>query len=301
MEYSTTKNEKMKNLLTIILCCLTVGAVYGASGIPGAPNDSTKVEKQNEPDVLQVYSGYVKDTFQIKIHLPEAYSKQDTLPVVYLLDGDFFGPMLSVGLRQMNRAGKLPPLILVSVGYSSVEKMDSLRVRDYLYPATIPSDEMEAPGGGDRFLDFLEKELTPYIDKLYPSNPKTSVLMGHSFGGYFTLYSMLSYLERNSGPFSRFISASPTLWYNDFFLNQIPERVKNYEGESIILYTGVGGLENQQWSISPLVNFNAMLVDGRSPSLKTMNVVFSDLDHMDVAMVTFLKGLEYTLHENSGN
>lgn len=290
----------MKNLLAIVLICLASGAVCYPSGIVETKKDLSKARSHVEPDSVQMYSNYVKDTFQIKIHVPEGYSRKDTLPVVYLLDGNFFEPMLSVAVRQMNRAGKLPPLILVSIGYASFEKMDSLRVRDYLYPATIPSDEMKAPGGGNKFYQFLEEELAPYIGKLYHNDPKLNVLMGHSFGGYFTLYSLLSYLENASGSFNRFISASPTLWYNDFYLNQISEKVKNYRGETIVLYTGVGGLENQHWSISPLVDFNLMVTSSRPPSLKTKSVVFNDLDHMDVAMVTFLKGLEYILNNESG-
>jgi len=290
----------MKNLLLTVLLCFAFWAVCCTSGILGTIKDPTKAMRYIELDSVQIYSHYVKDTFQIKIHVPDGYSRQDTLPVVYLLDGNFFDPMLSVAVRQMNRAGKLPPLILVSIRYASLERMDSLRVRDYLYPAAIPSDEMTAPGGGKKFLDFLEKELTRYIGKSYHSEPQSNVLIGHSFGGYFTLYSLLSYLEMESGFFNRFISASPTLWYNDFYLNQIPEKVKNYQGETIILYTGVGGLENQQWSISPLVDFNLMVASSGSPWLRTKNVVFSGLDHMDVAMVTFLKGLEYILNENGG-
>lgn len=42
--------------------------------------------------------------------------------------------------------------------------MDSLRARDYLYPKAIPSDEISAVGGGQKFNDFLIKELLPAID-----------------------------------------------------------------------------------------------------------------------------------------
>ena len=299
-EYSIIKNE-MKNLLSTVLLCLAFGALYYPLGIVGTIQDPGKAERHNEPDSVQMYSNYVKDTFQIKTHVPENYSRQDTLPVVYLLDGNFFEPMLSVAVRQMTRAGKLPPLILVSIGYNSLEKMDSLRVRDYLYPASIPSDEMDAPGGGNRFLDFLDKELVPYITEKYPNDPSSNVLVGHSFGGYFTLYSLLSYLEKGSGPFKRFVSASPTLWYHDFYLNQIPEKVKHYWGEPILIYTSVGGLENQQWSISPLLDFTQAVTSSSTTSIKAKNVVFNELDHMDVAMVTFIKGLEYMFNETDGN
>ena len=36
-------------------------------------------------------------------------------------------------------------------------------------------------GGGNIFLDFIEKELIPYIDETYPTTPYRT-FVGHSFG-----------------------------------------------------------------------------------------------------------------------
>ena len=128
-----------------------------------------------ESTTFQIYSEHVKDTFLVHVHVPDGYNEQDSLPTAYLLDGNFFGPMLSVAVRQMQLAGKLPPIILVSIGYSFFEKMDSLRVRDYLYPASVPSDEMEAPGGGKNFHHFISKELVPKIDASGPAKKRRGV------------------------------------------------------------------------------------------------------------------------------
>jgi len=280
----------MKNLL-IALALITVNGCVAPKAYEKEQDLPTEFSR------FQMYSEHVKDTFLVQVHVPEGYSEQDSLPTVYLLDGNFFGPMLSSAVQQMQVAGKLPPLILVSIGYSSFEKMDSLRVRDYLYPAAVPSDEMDAPGGGKNFHDFITMELVGKIDEGYKTDRNNRVLMGHSFGAYFALYSLLDLLENKTGPFHQFIAASPTLWYNDFYLSQIPDKLDGYGQENIQVYTSVGGLENEQWSIAPILAFSDSLELTGHHSLKAKNVVFNELDHMDVAMVSFLKGLEFILSE----
>ena len=96
------------------------------------------------------FSQSVDDTFHINVQVPQEYFTDSSkkYPTVLLLDGNFYFPMMAPIVRQYEVTGLLPPLILVSVGYASFQAMDSLRVRDYLFPKALPSDEMEAIGGG---------------------------------------------------------------------------------------------------------------------------------------------------------
>src|SRR5690606_39393109 len=48
-------------------------------------------------------------------------------------------------------------------------------------------------GGGRNFLNFIEKELIPFIDKNYRTEPNR-ILVGHSLGGLLTLN---SYMDRS--------------------------------------------------------------------------------------------------------
>lgn len=148
-----------------------------------------------------------------------------------------------------------------------------------------------------KFYHFLEEELVPRINACYKTDPLSNVISGHSFGGYFAIYSLLKLLENNSGPFRKIIAVSPTLWYNDFYLYQVFDKIKTNSQENIMFYTAVGGLENHQWSISPLGVFSDSLERYGGEGFKTKNVVFSELDHMDVAMAAFLKGLEFMIKD----
>src|SRR6185295_4865983 len=102
---------------------------------------------------MTVYSKAVQDSFVISIQLPEQYDKDSlqNYPTVYMLDANFHFPILAATVKQYEKGGLLPPIILVGIGYKSFELMDSLRVRDDLYPAALASDEITAIGGGQKF------------------------------------------------------------------------------------------------------------------------------------------------------
>ncbi len=212
-------------------------------------------------------------------------------PVVFLLDANFFFPMVAPVLHQYEKAGLLPPLILVGIGYQSWMAMDSLRQRDYLFPAALPSDEITAEGGGQKFAQFLSQELIPRIDKTYRTQPNERTLAGHSFGGYFPLYALLYQLETQKNDYQNFIAASPTLWYHDFYINRLPEKLKQSTGvDSLNLFLSVGSKEDSTWFVKPLLEFSKA---AESQNIHRVEVqVYNSLDHMDVGLLSFVKGLQ---------
>ncbi len=228
---------------------------------------------------------------QIQLPLEYADSTTKRYPVVVVLDGNFHFPMLAASVRQYEKAGLLAPVILVGVGYRSFIEMDSLRVRDYLYPAALPSDELKASGGGERFRQFLSRELMPSIDSTYRTSSHNRTLLGHSFGGYFALYTLLSQAKSKTHTFQNFVAASPSVWYNNFYLNQLPAQLGTVnKADSVRLLLSVGGQEDSQWAIKP--------VEALLTSLKQTNRVgldggvYSQLGHMDTGQLSFLKGLQ---------
>lgn len=246
-------------------------------------------------DHFSLYSTSVQDSFHINIHLPNEYydSTAKNYPVVFVTDANFYFPMLGAMLTQYEKGGLLPPLILVGIGYDSFEAMDSLRVRDYLYPAPLASDEMTAPGGGTKFYSFITDALIPHVDSLFRTSKNNRSLMGHSFGGYFSLYAMLSQLENNRHDFNNFISASPSLWYHDFYLKQLPGKLKERRNkDSLGLFITVGGLEDAAWSLQPVADLSKAIKDSAIGNISFETEVYNSLEHMDVGMLSFIKGLQ---------
>ena len=68
-------------------------------------------------------------------------------------------------------------------------------------------------GGSDSFLDFIEKDLKPHIEKNYRTNGY-NILYGASNAGMFVVYALLARSEL----FNSYISSSPMLgWFPDYF------------------------------------------------------------------------------------
>lgn len=244
---------------------------------------------------INLYSEAVKDSFYISVQLPKKYHEKPAAkyPTVYIVDANFYFPMLAEVVKQYEIAGLLPPLILVGIGYKSFAAMDSLRERDYLYPAAIPSDEMKAVGGGKNFNSFIVNQLIPHIDKNFRTETSNRSLMGHSFGGYFSLYALLNQVENNQNTFKNIASASPSLWYNNYYLNQLTAKLQSRKTPSPLnIYLTAGGLEDPTWNINPLKKLSTDISNAHLPNLNVHQAIYTDLDHMDVAIITFSRALQ---------
>ncbi len=254
----------------------------------------TSSHQATDPTPRAVYSKAVKDSLYVQTQLPLEYgdSISKRYPVVVVLDGNFHFPMLASSIRQYEKAGLLPPLIVIGVGYKSLATMDSLRVRDYLYPAALPSDELKATGGGELFRQFLSRELLPSIDSTYRTTTQNRTLLGHSFGGYFALYTLLSQANRKTRDFQNFVAASPSVWYHNFYLNQLPTQLNTVNrADSVRLFVTVGGQENAQWDVKPVQNLTTAI--RQTGNVGLAGGVYNQLGHMDTGQLSFVKGLQY--------
>ena len=65
-------------------------------------------------------------------------------------------------------------------------------------------------GGADRFLEFIDGELKPWVNENFRTEP-FEILGGHSFGGLFAVHVMLN----RPDSFDAYIAVSPSLWWDD--------------------------------------------------------------------------------------
>src|ERR1700730_10304897 len=100
------------------------------------------------------------------------------------------------------------PVIMINVSHVPAADAIKLRVRDFTPTKT---SEAANSGGAAAFLDFLEYELIPFVDRTYRTIPSDRGLLGHSHGGLFAIYA----LEQQPALFQRIVAASPALsWDN---------------------------------------------------------------------------------------
>ena len=278
-------------MITLLIRLLAISVLLSSYGCQSTTKSSAA--RAGENDSFTLFSTVVKDSFYIQIQVPAEYkdSTAKRYPVVVVLDANFHFPMLAASVHQYEKAGLLPPLILIGIGYKSLKHMDSLRTRDYLYPAALASDEMTTIGGGEHFRQFIINELLTSVDSTVRTSKQNRSLLGHSFGGYFALYSLLAQTTAKTGEFKNFIAASPSLWYHDFYLNRLPTALATLtQKDTTHIFISVGGAENPVWDIKPVINLTKKLK--RNNLLIVKGGVYAQLEHMDTGQVSFLKGLQ---------
>jgi predicted alpha/beta superfamily hydrolase len=140
----------------------------------------------------------------IRVLLPpgygEAANKDRRYPVLYMLDGqNVFDACLSdvshhewsvdETVQQLIAENRIPALIVVGVDHAGKD-----RAHEYLpYKDYVGNPDMDEPAG-NRFPDFMTKEVMPLVDGHYrtlPGQPNTGI-GGSSYGGVATLYALLA-------------------------------------------------------------------------------------------------------------
>ena len=111
---------------------------------------------------------------QYKVYLPRNYQKLESLPTLYLTDGQMFiehGKIEQI-LDKLIQEKKIRPVMVVLVDSRNPDKLEQDRRRYELMCNTA-------------YIDFFVNELVPAIDQSYKSSrvQKDRAILGLSFGG----------------------------------------------------------------------------------------------------------------------
>ncbi len=166
---------RKKKIYFILLCGLFTlhfsGSLYAQSF------DSIPVTNQQQ---FLFSSKALSEDRTIWIHLPPDYnSATDTYPVLYLLDGGSYFKYVSemVDFLSDFETPYIPRMIVV--GIPNID-----RGRDFTPIFDLRGGKKN---GAEKFLTFIQKELVPFIDKNYRTQP-CRILEAHSLGGLFGVY-----------------------------------------------------------------------------------------------------------------
>lgn len=144
----------------------------------------------------------------ILVYTPAGYDRGQTkYPVLYLLDGPAHFHHVTGIVEFMSRNRLIPQMIVVAIANTDRNR-DLTPTQDETRISDIPT-----AGGADNFLTFLKDELIPFVDQNYRTQPYR-ILIGHSFGGLFALYCLITAPET----FNAYIAISPTFWWDDHYL-----------------------------------------------------------------------------------
>jgi predicted alpha/beta superfamily hydrolase len=153
----------------------------------------------------RTYSLYVPKSAQDPLYAQQHY------PVIYVLDGETAFSHVAATVERLAAARVLPEAIIVAVHNTD-------RVRDFT-PTHIEAgvymsrEAAKSSGGGENFTRFLQQELIPHIDSLYPTT-SYRLLVGHSLGGLLALYTLL----HHPTAFHDYVAIDPSLWWDEALL-----------------------------------------------------------------------------------
>ena len=164
--------------------------------------------------VDSIYSNILKEESKIWVYVPDSFNPifaKKRYPVVYLFDGD--GHFHSVTgmiqqLSQVNGNTVLPEMIVV--GITNTDRMRDLTPSHDTGGSGSDSVRDKTSGGGEIFTAFIEKELIPHIDSLYPTAPYR-VLIGHSLGGLMVVNTLFNHTNL----FNSYIAIDPSMWWDE--------------------------------------------------------------------------------------
>ena len=216
-----------------------------------------------------LFSKVLNESRKIYIQLPAGFSPEDAqkYPVVYILDGEKFLPTVNE-VQNYYSGGFTPEMVLVGI---SNEKN---RVRD-LTTSTITT-KYGRPltgknGEAENLRKFIQQELIPFIENKYPVTTYRT-LIGHSYGGLFTISTLLHQPEL----FANYLAIDPSLdWDDQKLVKEAPEIFADKKYKNKALFMSLSGQLHLQ---NPQITIDNVMQDTTDFTLfARSNIAFSNL------------------------
>ena len=193
------------------------------------------------PQRLVMHSSVLNEDRVIWVRTPRAYEHDKAAyPVLYLMDGPAHINEIGSTIDFLVENNRVPPMIVVGIANTD-------RTRDLTpthWDIKNPDGTVNAnptSGGGDHFLDFIQKELMPQIEKRYRTSCYR-VFAGHSLGGLMVIHTLITRPDL----FQAYIAVSPSLqWDEQRTLHQAQEFFAGKEDLKKALFFSLGNEGNR--------------------------------------------------------
>jgi len=193
---------------------------------------TTNVKPLTIGEIRTLKSKILNEDRTLNIYLPQKFDKTKSYPIIYLLDGSMNEDFIHVtGLIQFfNQMYSMPETIVV--GIANID-----RKRDFTFHTDLKDLQKDYPttGHSDKFINFLEKELKPYIQSQFKTTD--NYLFGQSLGGLLATEILLKKPEM----FNNYFIISPSLWWDDeSLLKQANQLLAKTPDTKKFIYVSVG-------------------------------------------------------------
>ncbi len=273
----------MNRLLRLLPLLAVMAGPLAAQGPVAVPGSERYLMKANTTGI----------EYQVEVALPSGYQTSGKrYPVFYVLDGNLAFTTLVDTYRMLRIDNAVPELILVGIGYPEDDPAvytpayHASRSRDYTH--TSVDSSLAGSGGARAFLSFVATELIPVIDGRYRTDPTDRGLGGHSLGGLFTTYTLLT----EPTVFRRYWIGSPSLWWDGqgIFKALATARARPNQPTGRAFLT-VGALETDV--MVPPMRRMATELTAAFPTLEVGSIVYPDETHMSVVGSSISRALRF--------
>ena len=252
---------------------------------------ATAQQTDSLPLISSLHSTIVGDDYKISISLPSGYNtSHSSYSVLYVTDANSNFAVAAQWTRRMTQNGKLPPMIVVGIGYRTDSLARTLRLRD-MTPDHDPSLRRSHAGRSSYLLRFIKEELMPFVRQHYRTSPDAAYA-GMAIGGVFGLYVLFHEPET----FQRYLIASPSIWYDSTVLFKYEhEYARTHHDLPARVYLSAGGREETEAGFTRMATnvkkLDELLANRHYPGLRLTTQVLEGETHSSVFPAALNQGL----------
>ena len=257
--------------------------------------------------VDSIFSKTLNENRKILVHLPKStqhtgFARQK-YPVLYLLDGDNHFSSVVGMIEQLSEINTLCPEMIIVAIPNTNRTRDLTPTHIGIDPPFVNKDLSDQSGGGEKFTEFLEKELIPYIDSKYPTTPYRT-LIGHSFGGL----TVINILANHTSLFNSYIAIDPSMWWDhQNFLKQTEKTLEAKNLTNVSLFLGIANTTGSDIGLTrvkkdttvitkhirSILDLSDFLTKNKKSNLKYGYKYYKDESHGSVPLITTYDGLRF--------
>jgi predicted alpha/beta superfamily hydrolase len=304
------KNLEHGFILTILLAGVLTTAINPGTLAQGQKShpDEGKYPPVIVPytELRNFYSEILDREMSIFVKLPVSYYENTDriYPGWYFTDANRSFPMLAnmINVFEVPRPSQ-PEIVLIGIGYKVEDMIDFFvfRTKDLTQINDPSADEYMGKmisnvagqeidvrtGGAELFLDFISKELIPFVETNYRVSTNERCLGGYSFGGLFSLYAMFTKPEL----FTKYYAGSPSISFGNRELYKNEELfASTHDDLNATLFMTMGGLEDSTY-IAEMFHMTDLLRSRAYPALTIETHVFQDEWHQSCGAASLMKAI----------
>ncbi len=238
-------------------------------------------------ETVTIESKVLGETRTVLISTPARYAQRsDRYPVLYMTDGNAHLLHTRGTVDFLSRNGLMPDLIVVSVANTDRTR-DLTPTRAFRTLDEGTRQEVANSGGADRFLEFFERELFPYVEANYRTSPYR-LFAGHSLGGLLALHVFAGHPDM----FDAIIAVSPSLqWDDDHILKRVSQALQSGGDLHKTLFVTMGDEERNEKSPTRFERLQGILRKAKVQGLSWSSRLMTDEDHGTVVLRSHYFGL----------